>query len=74
MLTLAVLSISLVGVIQFLIAVAVVVFLILGLQWLAKQVGFAIPQAMWAVLGFILIMLLLLFALGIFGPPGVSIH
>lgn len=64
--------ISLVGVIQFLIAVAVVVFLILGLQWLAAKVGFSIPQPMWAVLGFILVLLLLLYALGVFGGGGVS--
>ena len=69
---LAIIAISLVGVIKFLIAVAVVVFLILGLKWLAGQVGFAIPQPMWAVLGFILVLLLLLYALGVFGAGGVS--
>ena len=74
MLALAALNISLVGVIQFLIAVAVVVFLILGLQWLAAKVGFAIPQPMWAVLGFILILLLLLYALGVFGSGAVTIR
>ena len=64
--------ISLIGVIQVLIAVAVVVFLILGLQWLASKAGFMLPQPMWAVLGFILILLVLLFALGVFGGGGVS--
>jgi hypothetical protein len=64
--------ISIIGVIQVLIAVAVVVFLILGLQWLAAKVGFVLPQPMWAVLGFILILLVLLFALGVFGGGGVS--
>ena len=72
MLALAVLSISLVGVIQFLIAIAVVVFLLLGLKWLAAQLGWAIPQPMYAVLGFILLLLLLLYALGTFG--GIAIR
>jgi hypothetical protein len=62
--------ISLGGVIQFLLAVAVIVFLVLGLKFLGEKLGFGIPQPMLAVLGFILFLLLVLFALGIFGGGG----
>jgi hypothetical protein len=75
MLALAALNISLVGVIYFLIAVAVVAFLIVGLKWLAAQMGWAIPPPMLAILGFICFLLLLLYALGVFGGgSGVTIR
>jgi hypothetical protein len=59
----AVLSIT--SVIYFLIGVAVIVFLILGLKWLAAQLGWTIPQPMYAVLGFILFLVLVLYAFGL---------
>jgi len=72
---LAALNISLTSVVYFLIAVAVIVFLILGLQWLAAQLGWGIPQPMWAVFGFICFLLLLLYAFGAFGGGGgVTFH
>jgi hypothetical protein len=59
------LAISLTSVIWFLIGVAIIVFLLLGLKWLAGLLNFTIPQPMWAVLGFILILLLILWAFGL---------
>ncbi len=69
------LSISLVGVIYFLIAVAVLCILIVGLRWLMAQMGVVVPQPIWAILGFILFLVILLYALGAFGGGGgISIH
>lgn len=62
--------ISLGGVIQFLLAVAVIAFLVLGLKFLGEKMGWTVPQPMLAVLGFILFLLLVLFALGILGAGG----
>lgn len=59
--------ISLVGVIHFLIAVAIVVLLVLGLKWLFGVLGWSVPQPIWAVLGFILFLIVLLYAIGAFG-------
>lgn len=67
MFALATLNLSLSGVIYFLLAVAVIAFLIVGLRWLAAQMGWAIPQPMLAILGFICFLLLILYALGVFG-------
>ena len=64
--------ISLVGVIHFLLAVAVVALLVLGLKWLFAQLQWSVPQPIWAVLGFILFLVVLLYALGAFGGGGVS--
>ena len=68
-------SISLVGVIYFLLAVCVLAFLIVGLKYLAGLMGVVVPPPMWAILGFILFLLLLLYALGVFGGSGgVTFH
>ncbi len=64
------LTISLVGVIYFLIAVAVLCILIVGLRWLMGQMGVVVPQPIWAILGFILFLVILLYALGAFGGTG----
>ena len=66
---LAVVVISLAGVVQFLLVVAVIVFLIVGLKFLGEKMGMVIPPPMLAILGFILFLLLVLYALGIFGAP-----
>jgi hypothetical protein len=68
------LTVSLVGIIYFLIAVAVLVFAVIGLKWLAAQAGWAIPPPMLAVFGFICFLLLLLYALGVFGAGGITIR
>jgi hypothetical protein len=60
----------LVGVIYFLIAIAILVLLIVGLRWLLSLAGVVVPQPVWAVLGFILFLLILLYALGAFGGAG----
>ena len=62
--------ISIVGLLWFLIYCAIVVCVILGLQWLAAKVGWAVPQPLWAVVGFIVFLLLvILFIQGALGPP-----
>jgi hypothetical protein len=74
LLTLPALVISLGGVLQFLLAVAVIALLVVGLRWLAGVMGLTIPQPMWAILGFILFILLVMFALGTFGSGGVVLR
>jgi hypothetical protein len=75
MLAFLALNISLVGVIYFLLAVAVLCILIVGLRWLMAQMGVVIPPPILAILGFMLFLLLLLYALGAFGgAAGVNIH
>lgn len=64
------LTISLVGVIYFLLAVAVLCILIVGLKWLMGQMGVVVPQPIWAILGFMLFLILILYALGAFGGAG----
>ena len=64
------LSISLVGVIYFLLAVCVLCFLVLGLRYLAGIMGLTVPQPFWAILGFVLFLIILLYALGAFGGSG----
>ena len=64
--------ISLVGVIYFLLAVAVLCILIVGLKWLMGQMGVVVPQPIWAIFGFMLFLVLILWVLGAFGAPGIS--
>lgn len=68
------LSISLVGVIYFLLAVAVLCILIVGLKWLMGQMGVVVPPPIWAIFGFMLFLVLILYVLGAFGGAGVTIH
>lgn len=65
-------TISLVGVIYFLLAVAVLCILIVGLKWLMAQMGVVVPPPIWAILGFMLFLILILYVLGAFGAGGVS--
>jgi hypothetical protein len=66
-------AISLTGVIYFLLAVCVIAILVVGLRWLMAQMGVAVPQPVWAILGFMLFLVLLLYFLGAIGG-GVSIR
>jgi hypothetical protein len=68
-------AISLVGVIYFLLAVAVLCILIVGLRWLMAQMGVVVPPPIWGILGFMLFLVLVLYALGAFGGAGgISVH
>jgi hypothetical protein len=67
-------AITLTSVIYFLLAVCVLCFLIVGLKYLMGLMGVVVPQPMWAILGFILFLVLLLYFLGAFGSGGVSIR
>lgn len=66
------LTISLTGVIYFLIAVAILVLLIVGVRYLLSLAGVTVPQPIWAILGIILFLIILLYALGAIGGGGVS--
>ena len=63
-------TITLVSVIYFLLAVCVLCFLIVGLRYLAGLMGVTVPPPMWAILGFILFLVILLWFLGVFGGSG----
>jgi hypothetical protein len=64
------LAISLTGVIYFLLALVVLCFLIVGVRHLLGLAGIALPQPMWALIGFALFLIVLLYALGAFGGGG----
>lgn len=68
------LAISISGVIYFLIALCVLALLIVGVRYVLGLVGVSVPQPIWAVLGFILFLIVLLWFLGAIGggPSGVS--
>jgi hypothetical protein len=63
MLTLAV-AISLVGVLKFLLLLAVIVLLIVGIKYLFGLAGWVIPQPIWIVIGVIVFLLLILYFIG----------
>lgn len=64
-------SISILGILYFLLLCAAVVGLVLGLRWLAGIAGLAIPPAVWALLGFVLVVLLLIYFIS---GASVSLH
>jgi hypothetical protein len=64
-------AISILGICYFLLACAAVVFLIWGLRWLAGIAGIAIPQFVWALLGFVLVILLIIMFVS---GSGISVH
>jgi hypothetical protein len=66
-------SISLTSVVYFLLAVCVIAILVVGLRWLLAQMGVTVPQPIWAILGFMLFLILLLYFLGAIGG-GVSVR
>jgi hypothetical protein len=63
-------SISLTGVIYFLLALVALCFLIVGARYLLGLAGVVIPQPMWALIAFALFLIVLLYALGAFGGGG----
>ena len=64
------LSISLTGVIYFLLALVVLCFLVWGVRYLLTLMGVSFPQPIWALIAFALFLLVLLYALGAFGGSG----
>jgi len=70
MLAFVVLSIA--GVAQFLIAVAILALLVVGLKWLFGTMGWSVPQPFWAILGFILFLLVVIWAFG--GGSGITLR
>lgn len=65
------LVISLSGVIYFLLALAVLALLIVGTRYLLGLMGVTVPPPVWAILGLILFLVVLLWFLGaIGGGPG----
>lgn len=67
-----VLSIS--GIVYFLLAICVLALLIVGVRYVLGLMGVSVPQPIWAILGFILFLIVLLWFLGAIGggPSGVS--
>ena len=63
-------AISLTGVIYFLLALVVLCFLIWGVRYLLALMGVSVPQPIWALIGFGLFLIVLLYALGAFGGSG----
>ena len=70
------LVISLSGVIYFLIALAILALLIVGARYLLGLMGVVIPQPVWAILGLILFLVILLWFIGAIGggPSGVVVR
>jgi len=64
------LTISLTGVIYFLLALVVLCFLVWGVRYLLTLMGVSIPQPIWALIAFALFLIVLLYALGAFGGSG----
>jgi len=61
---LALVTLTIAGVAQFLIAVAILALLVVGLKWLFGTMGWSVPQPFWAILGFILFLLIVIWAFG----------
>lgn len=70
MVTLA-LALSVVGVLKFLLVIAILVLLIVGVKYLFGLVGWTIPQPIWIVIGVIVFLLLLIWLLG--GGTGITL-
>lgn len=70
------LVISLSGVIYFLLALCVIALLVWGVRYVLGLMGVTVPQPLWAILGFMLVLIVLLWFLGIIGggPGTVSIR
>ena len=70
------LVISLSGVIYFLLALCVLALLVWGVRYVLTLMGVTLPQPLWAILGFMLVLIVLLWFLGIIGggPGTVSIR
>jgi len=65
-------ALSILGVLQFLLLLAVIVLLIVGIRYLFGLIGWTIPQPIWVVLGVIVFLLLIIWFLQ--GGTGVSLR
>jgi type IV secretory pathway VirB2 component (pilin) len=68
---LALVTLSIAGVAKFLITIALLALMVVGLQWLFGKMGWSVPQPFWAILGFILFLLVVIWAFG--GGSGITL-
>jgi len=66
-------SISLSGVAYFLLALCVLALLVIGTRYLLSTMGVTVPPPVWAICGFILFLVVVLYFLGALGG-GVSLR
>jgi uncharacterized membrane protein (GlpM family) len=62
--TLAVVAISLTGVLKFLLFLAIIALLVVGARYLFGIMGWSIPQPIWAIIGIILFLICILYFFG----------
>ena len=69
-------SIYLSGVVYFLLALCVLALLVVGTRYLLGMMGVVVPPPVWAIVGFILFLIILLWFLGAIGggPGGVTLR
>jgi len=65
-------TLSVMGVLQFLLFLAVIVLLIVGVKYLLGLAGVTVPQPIWVVLGVILFLVLVIWLLG--GGTGINLR
>ena len=65
-------TLSVMGVLQFLLLLAVIVLLIVGVKYLLGLAGVTVPQPIWVVLGVILFLVLVIWLLG--GGTGINLR
>jgi len=65
-------AISVIGVLKFLLLLAVLVLLIVGIKYLFKLAGWEIPQPIWIVLGIIVFLVLVIWFIG--GGTGIELR
>lgn len=57
-------ALSIVGVLQLLLYVALIALAVVGLRWLLAQMGITVPQPILAIVGFIVLVLVLIWFFG----------
>jgi hypothetical protein len=65
-------TLSVLGVLEFLLFLAVIVLLIVGVKYLLGLAGVTVPQPIWVVLGVILFLVLVIWMLG--GGTGINLR
>jgi hypothetical protein len=65
-------TLSVIGVLEFLLFLAVIVLLIVGVKYLLGLAGVTVPQPIWVVLGVILFLVLVIWMLG--GGTGINLR
>ncbi len=65
-------TLSVIGVLEFLLFLAVIVLLIVGVKYLLGLAGVTVPQPIWVVLGVILFLVLIIWMLG--GGTGINLR